>query len=184
MSLKPNDWFRAKADVIEYVDGLYSYALVLTRNDSEAKDLVQETYTRAIGAMERLRTDSNVRGWMFTILRNVWLNHLRRRRTAPEMVSIDGDESNGVTVVETSKDPHDSYVSNLERDLVREAIRQLPSDFREIILLREYEDLSYQEIAKILNCPVGTVMSRLARARSRLRTSLTAILPIRGSAPA
>jgi len=183
MPLKTNDWTQAKPDVTEHIDGLYSYALVLTRNDSEANDLVQETYIRAIRAMKRLRTDSNVKGWMFTILRNIWLNHLRRRRTAPEMVSIDGEEST-VTVIATSKDPHASYVSNLERDLVREAIRQLPSDFREIILLREYEDLSYQEIAKILNCPVGTVMSRLARARSKLRTLLTAILPVRGSAPA
>ena len=182
MPLKPNGWTPTQENLTEHIDGLYSYALVLTRNHSEACDLVQDTYIRAIGAMERLRADSNVKSWMFTILRNIWLNHLRSRRTAPEMVSIDGNESNAVTVRETSKDPLASYVSCRERDQIREAIQQLPSDFREIILLREYEELSYREIAKILDCQVGTVMSRLSRARSKLRTLLSSILqpPARG----
>jgi RNA polymerase sigma-70 factor (ECF subfamily) len=184
MPLKSSGRSHAETDVIEHIDGLYSYALVLTRNNSDAEDLVQETYTRAIGAMERLRTGSNVKGWMFTILRNIWLNHLRRRRTAPEMVSIDGDENNAVAVLETSRDPLAHYVSKMERDKVREAIQQLPVDFREIILLREYGELSYQEIAKILDCQVGTVMSRLARARSKLRTLLLAILPMPGKSAA
>ena len=178
MSLTPNGMSNAKYDITEHVDGLYGYALVLTRNHSEAEDLVQETYIRAIGALEGLRTGSNVKGWMFTILRNIWLNLLRRRRTAPEMVSIDGEEDNAVTVIETSKDPLASYVSSIERDKIREAIQQLPLDFREVILLREYEELSYKEIAKILDCRVGTVMSRLSRARSKLRTLLSAILPV------
>jgi RNA polymerase sigma-70 factor (ECF subfamily) len=177
MSLTPNGLSNAKYDITEHVDGLYGYALVLTRNHSEAEDLVQETYIRAIGALEQLRTDSNVKSWMFTILRNIWLNLLRRRRAAPEMVSIDGEEDNAVTVIELSKDPLASYVSNIERDQIREAIQQLPLDFREVILLREYEELSYKEIAKILDCRVGTVMSRLSRARSKLRRLLSAIRP-------
>jgi RNA polymerase sigma-70 factor (ECF subfamily) len=176
MPLNPNGLTHTEADVIEHINGLYGYALVLTRNHSEAEDLVQETYIRAIRAMKRLRTDSNVKGWMFTILRNIWRNHLRKRRTAPEMVSIDGDESNAVTVMETSKDPLASYISSIERDQVRKAIQQLPLDFREIILLREFEELSYLEIAKILDCQVGTVMSRLSRARSKLRMLLSSIL--------
>jgi len=179
MSEEPNRLPHAEVDVIEQVDGLYGYALVLTRNRSDAEDLVQETYIRAIGAMKRLRVDSNVKGWMFTILRNIWRNHLRKRRTVPEMVSIDEDESNAVTVAETSKDPLAHYISSTECDLVRKAIQQLPLDFREIILLREFEELSYLEIAKILDCQVGTVMSRLSRARSKLRTLLSAILPPR-----
>jgi RNA polymerase sigma-70 factor, ECF subfamily len=78
--------------------------------------------------------------------------------------------------VESSKDPHALYVSKVERDQVREAIQQLPDEFREIIVLREYQELSYQEIATLLDCPAGTVMSRLGRARSKLRSLLSSTL--------
>ena len=79
-------------------------------------------------------------------------------------------------IAETAKDPYAFYISKMEHYEVREAIQQLPADFREIILLREFEELSYQEIATILDCPAGTVMSRLARARAKLRTLLSAAL--------
>jgi len=159
-------------DLRKYVDGLYSYALVLSRNRTEAEDLVQETCLRAIRAMGKLRPDSNAKSWLFTILRNIWFNQLRQWRTAPEVVELDlgGDGAN--QAADTRKDPHATYVSNIEQEQVRTAIQQLPVDFREIILLREYEELSYQEIATVLECPVGTVMSRLARARSKLRDLL------------
>jgi RNA polymerase sigma-70 factor (ECF subfamily) len=75
--------------------------------------------------------------------------------------------------IETSKDPHAQYVSKMEQEMVRNAIQQLPAEFREIIILREYEELSYQEIAAMLDCPAGTVMSRLARARSKLRLMIS-----------
>jgi RNA polymerase sigma-70 factor (ECF subfamily) len=164
------------ATVIDHLDGLYSYALVLTRNHAEAEDLVQETYVRALPAMGRLRTDSNTKGWLFTILRNVWLNQLRKWRNGPQMIEIEGDDGVANSIVEPSKDSHDLYVSKLEAEQVRAAIEELPADFREIILLREYEDLSYQEIANVLDCPVGTVMSRLGRARAKLRVLLPTTL--------
>ncbi len=154
---------------IEYMDNLYRYAMVLTRNRSEAEDLVQETYVRAIRAMGSLRADSNIKSWLYTILRNIWLNQLRKHYSAPEMVGVDLDD----VIVETSKDPHQVYVDTLYREQLRAAIHQLPVDFREIIVLREYEELSYQEIAGLLGCPVGTVMSRLARARIKLRALLS-----------
>jgi len=160
----------------ELSDGLYGYAMVLSRDRSEAEDLVQETCVRAIQAIENLRPGSNVKSWLFTILRNIWLNRLRRRRTAPKMVELDGAESTAQTAVAASKDPHALYVSKVERQLVREAILQLSDEFREIIVLREYGDLSYQEIASILGCPAGTVMSRLGRARSKLRSLLSGSL--------
>jgi RNA polymerase sigma-70 factor, ECF subfamily len=165
---------RAHAIGIEYLDGLYSYALVLTRNHAEAEDLVQETYVRAIQAMGRLRPDSNMKGWLFTILRNVWLNQLRKWRNGPQMVEIELDYGLANSVVEPSMDSHDLYVRKVEAEQVRAAIQELPVESREIILLREYEDLSYQEIASVLDCPVGTVMSRLARARAKLRDLLSA----------
>ena len=163
---------RADASGVEYLDGLYSYALVLTRNHAEAEDLVQETSVRAIPAMGRLRPNSNTKGWLFTILRNVWLNQLGKWRNGPQMIEMDVGDGVADSIVEPSEDSHDLYVSKLEAEQVRAAIQELPEDSREIILLREYEDLSYQEIASVLDCPVGTVMSRLGRARAKLRVLL------------
>jgi RNA polymerase sigma-70 factor, ECF subfamily len=157
---------------LEHIDGLFGYALVLTRNRVDAEDLVQETYVRAIRAMGRLRPGSNVKGWLFTILRNVWLNELRQRRKAPESLDIETDERTLHAADENTMSPHDAYVSGIERGEVRKAIEQLPAEAREVILLREYEELSYEEIAGVLDCPVGTVMSRLARARMKLKKLL------------
>jgi len=157
---------------LENIDGLYSYALALTRSPAEAEDLVQETYARALGAIGRLQADSNVRGWMLTILRNIWLNQIRRWHSAPSSFSMDEYGSAANEVMERSKGPYELYVDKELHQQVRAAISQLPIEFREVILLREYEELSYREIAKILDCPLGTVMSRLGRARSRLRAIL------------
>jgi RNA polymerase sigma-70 factor (ECF subfamily) len=157
---------------IEYLDGLYGYAMALTRNHARAEDLVQETYVRAIPAMGRLRTGSNTKGWLFTILRNVWLNQLRKWRNGPQMIEIEVGDGVSNSIVEPSKNSHELYVSKMETEQVRAAIQELPIQFREIIVLREYEELSYQEIANILDCPVRTVMSRLVRARAKLRTLL------------
>jgi RNA polymerase sigma-70 factor, ECF subfamily len=155
---------------IEYLDGLYSYAMVLSRNHADAEDLVQETYVRAIHALGRLRAGSNMKGWLFTILRNIWFNQLRKRRNGPQIVDVEDGAAN---IAEPSRDSHDLYVSKIEAEQVRAAIQELPVESREIILLREYEDLSYQEIASVLDCPVGTVMSRLGRARAKLRALLS-----------
>jgi RNA polymerase sigma-70 factor (ECF subfamily) len=161
---------------VEHLDGLYSYALVLTRNRAEAQDLVQETYVRAIPSMGRLRVNSNMKGWLFTILRHVWLNQLRKWRNGPPMVEVEAEDGVANSIAEPSKNSHDLYVSKVEAEQVRAAIQELPIEFREIILLREYEDLSYQEIANVLDCPLGTVMSRLGRARAKLRPLLAATL--------
>jgi RNA polymerase sigma-70 factor (ECF subfamily) len=112
---------------------------------------------------------------LFTILRNIWLNQLRQWRHAPEVVELDLDGDGPNRAADTRKDPHATYVSNVEQEQVRTAIQQLPVEFREIVILREYEELSYQEIAAVLECPLGTVMSRLARARSRLRGLLSPV---------
>jgi RNA polymerase sigma-70 factor (ECF subfamily) len=160
-------------DLREYLDGLYSYAVMLSRNRTEAEDLVQETCLRAIPAMQRLRPDSNVKSWLFTILRNVWFNQLRQWRRAPEIVELESDGTGQIRAADTAKDPHETYVSNIEQEQVRNAIQQLSIQHREIIILREYEELSYREIATILGCPLGTVMSRLASARLKLRDLLS-----------
>ena len=163
----------ADATGLEYLDALYSYAMVLTRNHAEAEDLVQETFFRALQARGRLREGSNMKGWLFTILRNVWFNQLRKWRNGPEMIEIELGVGVANSAIDPSKDSYDHYVSKLETEQVRAAIQELALDFREIMLLREYEDLSYQEIASVLGCPLGTVMSRLGRARAKLRELLS-----------
>jgi len=164
----------------EVFDGLYGYAMVLSRDRTEAEDLVQETCVRAVKAVESLRPGSNAKSWLFTILRNIWLNQVRQQRAAPKIVELDVHENTLGMAVEASKDPLALYVSKVERDQVREAIQKLPDEFREIIVLREYEELSYQEIATLLDCPAGTVMSRLGRARSKLRLLLSDALQTPG----
>jgi RNA polymerase sigma-70 factor (ECF subfamily) len=160
----------------DYLDGLYGYAMVLSRNSAEAEDLVQETCLRALRGMDRLQSADSAKSWLFTILRNIWLNQLRHRRTAPDGVELDSDASEPIDPGDATQDPYSLYVGQVEREQVRAAIQQLPVEFREIIILREYEELSYQEIAALLGCPTGTVMSRLARARSKLRKLLSAEL--------
>lgn len=160
--------------VLSNIDSLYRYAMLLSRNKATTEDLVQETYLRALAARERLKDDSHLKGWLFTILRNVWLNQLRKARGAPEIVALDIDSS--ISAQGKARDPHSLYAKKVECDIVRGAILQLPEESREIIVLREYDDLSYQEIASILRCPIGTVMSRLARARSKLRVLLSSTL--------
>lgn len=173
----PNDYHGSAATGLEYLDSMYSYAMVLTRNHAEAEDLVQETYVRAIPAMSRLRPESNVKGWLFKIMRNTWLNHLRKWRTASETRWSDVEDDPAGEIAEPSKDSYQVLVSKIEKESVQAAIQALPPKFREIVLLREFEELSYDEIAGFLDCPVGTVMSRLARARSKLRALLTCTKP-------
>ena len=170
---------------LEHADGLFTYAMALTRNFFEAEDLVQETYVRAIEAKGRPREHSNVKAWLYTILRNIRLNQIRQRRIRPRLVELDAHENAADLVIDSARDPHALYVSKVERDQVRVAIHHLSEEFREIIVLREFADLSYQDIANLLDCPLGTVMSRLARARSELGSLLSATqtsLPTRGNA--
>jgi RNA polymerase sigma-70 factor (ECF subfamily) len=158
-------------DFSEYLDGLFGYALVLSRNHAEAEDLVQETCLRALRAIDGLQEQSNVKGWLFTILRNIWLNQVRRTRSV--QIELDADTNGVADRADAAQDPHAVYASGVEQERVRAAIQQLPLAFREVVLLREYEELSYQEIAAMLDCPPGPVMSRLARARSKLRELLS-----------
>jgi RNA polymerase sigma-70 factor (ECF subfamily) len=170
---------------LEHADGLFTYAMALTRNSFEAEDLVQETYVRAMEAMGRLREHSDVKAWLYTILRNIRLNQIRQLRTRPKLVELDAHENAADLVIDSGRDPHAVYVSKVERDQVRVAIQHLSEEFREIIVLREFAELSYQEIAELLDCPLGTVMSRLARARSELGSLLSATqtsLPTQGNA--
>jgi RNA polymerase sigma-70 factor, ECF subfamily len=158
--------------LLSHTNVLFRYAMALCRDVATAEDLVQETCLRALSAKNQLRPESNHKSWLFTILRNIWLNQLRKGRWTPQTLDTENDSAAASIPPSPDGDPHLHYISKLEVAQVREAILQLPAEFREIIILREYDELSYQEIAEILQCPAGTVMSRLARARTRLRAIL------------
>jgi RNA polymerase sigma-70 factor (ECF subfamily) len=158
---------------IEHLDALYGYAMALTRNEAEAQDLVQETYLRAVRAFGQLMPDSNLKGWLFAIMRNIWLNQLRHARRGPRFVELDGEEEGRVEWLDrVASDPYVAFVRKMERQEVRAAIESLPRLYREVVVLRDLEGFSYQQIAGILGCPAGTVMSRLGRAREKLRSLL------------
>jgi RNA polymerase sigma-70 factor (ECF subfamily) len=158
---------------LEHIDALYGFAMVLTHNQTEAEDLVQETYLRAVRAFGRLMPDSNLKSWLFAIMKNAWLNQLRHARSGPRFVELDAEEEDrGEWLDRLANDPHVVYLRKLEREEIRAAIESLPRPHREIVVLRDIEGFSYQQIASILGCPAGTVMSRLGRAREKLRRLL------------
>ncbi len=172
------------AAALALLDGLYSYARVLTRDPSKAEDLVQETYVRALGAA-RWPEPGALKAWLFIILRRLWLNQLRHARCRPEFVSFDTEMELDQQLGESSGDPQVIHLRLTEDEAVRAAIKRLDPPHREVVVLRDLEGFSYKEIAEILDCPVGTVMSRLNRARAYLRQQLgewrtepqTSILP-------
>jgi RNA polymerase sigma-70 factor (ECF subfamily) len=181
MCRKQNVAYQVDASGIEYLDGLYSYALVLSRNHADADDLVYQTYVRAAQEMGRLSADGNTRSSFFTILRNIWISQLTKQPSGPQMFETELDDGFTSELVIPSKSSYDLHVSNMEPEQVRTAIQELPVDFREVIVLRECEELSLQEIASILGCSEETVKAQLARARSMLRIVLSARLEKFGS---
>ena len=159
--------------LLEHLDALYGYALMLTRSQAEAEDLVQETCLRALRAEATLQPNSHLKSWFFTILRNLFLNRLRQAPTRKAMLDIDAeDTSEAAWQRKHEDDPEVAFLKQWEREQVQVAVQSLPALYREVVVLREWEDLSYQEIAQILGCPVGTVMSRLSRAREKLEGAM------------
>jgi RNA polymerase sigma-70 factor (ECF subfamily) len=160
---------------------LYRYARSLCRDAAAAEDLVQETFRRALSARKypETATIENVRPWMFTILRHIWQNELRRRTNDPAM-----QPSAAALIGPPQPETPEGVLSRkMVRSEVRHALEALPEIYREVVVLREIESMAYSEIAAIVLCPVGTVMSRLARGRALLRQLLVNLnLPIGASA--
>ena len=154
---------------LAYIDALYGYAMTLTRNATEAEDLVQETYLRAGRAASQPEGQAHLKPWLFVIMRNAWLNQVRHNQNGPRFVDLETNEQ----AEDAHLNPHVVYLRKLEREQVQAAIENLPDAYREIVVLRDIEGFSYQEIAMVLDCPAGTVMSRLGRARAKLRASLS-----------
>jgi RNA polymerase sigma-70 factor (ECF subfamily) len=152
------------------IDVLYSYAMVLSRNRTEAAGMVHETYLHAIKAKDSLRVGANIKSWLLAILRNIWINQFCDGRNPPDMTVV--DQRTADVAVERVMNLHELCETTQERVQLRSAIQRLPLQFREVIVLRYYGGLSYREIAGILNCPVETIESCLGRARSILRFSV------------
>lgn len=150
---------------------LYNLARWLTRDDSEAEDLVQETYTRALKGFGSFQPGTNFTAWMFRILRNTFLASRARPNHSHLSIDEEGDEALLPAAAET---PESILVSTSTQQQIQAALDKLPAGYREIILLCDVEEMKYREIAELLDLPVGTVMSRLSRARRALRGMLAA----------
>jgi RNA polymerase sigma-70 factor (ECF subfamily) len=174
-SLADADAFAAEA--LALLDSLYGTALRLARNADTAQDLVQDTYLKAFRARSRFAAGTNLKAWLFTILHNTWRN--RCRDTARARVEFDSDavEQSELRTPDTfmTADTPESLLlrANFDAEL-RSALDALPGAFRDAVWLRDVEELSYQEIATILQIPIGTVMSRISRGRRQLFHLLTA----------
>ena len=152
--------------VLPHVDAAFNYARWLTRSDADAEDVVQDACVRAMRFISSLR-EGDARAWFFTIVRNTWYSRASRRPDAAPPIESAWNEP-----PDDGLGPEEQLLQQHTVTRVRSAIEALPSDFREVIVLREIEGLSYKEIAAVLRVPIGTVMSRLARGRERLLTAL------------
>src|SRR5881394_2673766 len=159
-------------EALIHLDSLYRVALRLTSNPAEADDLVQETMLKAYRAWHQFERGTNAKGWLLTILRHAFINEYRRRTRHPENVDLDTIEPFAVFGEIQDEDPQGAFFDKIVDDQVLKAIDQLPETFRETLVLSDVEGMSYQEIAKILEIPVGTVKSRLFRARQLLQAKL------------
>lgn len=163
--------------VLEHMDMMYAVALRLTRNAADAQDLTQNTIVKALRFHEKFEEGTYIKAWLLTILRNTFINEYRRKSRRPTFVELSGTEASQ----DTSPDPDISYdpperttedILELLEDEVKHAIESLPDDFRNAVVMADLEDRSYKEIAQAMDCPLGTVMSRLYRGRKLLRESL------------
>jgi RNA polymerase sigma-70 factor (ECF subfamily) len=155
-------------------DQLYNFAHWLTQNREEAEDLVQETYAKALKGFSSFQAGTNFRAWMYRILRNTFLTS-RTGLKAAATVPLDADNDGPELAVE-NETPETLLMRRSDTQLVQNAIADLPVHYREILLLCEVEEMSYQEIAETLAIPIGTVMSRLSRARKALRSILASTI--------
>ncbi|MHB1846722.1 MAG: sigma-70 family RNA polymerase sigma factor [Deltaproteobacteria bacterium] len=179
LDLRQTDTTREEFELLalDHIDPLYSAALRLTKNDRDAEDLVQDTYLRAFRFFDKFERGTNIKAWLFKILTNTFIN--RYRRKVKERSVVEGSERETVHDRFMSRDATD-FAANPEQylfdrllsDDVLRSIDALPVDFRLVVILADLQEFSYKEIAEIIECPVGTVMSRLYRGRKLLQKSL------------
>lgn len=163
-------------ELLPHADALYNFAYHLTYSDADANDLVQETFMKAFRSIDSYHQGTNAKAWLFKILKNAFINEYRRKSKLPDTVNYedylgyeDADEENNITgVIDVKED----VFAGMMGDEVTQALNSLPDEFRTVILLCDMEGFSYEEIAKIVDIPIGTVRSRLHRARNMLKEKL------------
>jgi RNA polymerase sigma-70 factor (ECF subfamily) len=173
-----------------YMDALYSAALRLTRNPSDAEDLVQETYLRAYRGFGGFEEGTNLRAWLYKILNNTFINIYRAKKRRPQEVDLGETEDfflfrrlGGLQAADARRTPETEVLDQIPEPVVKEALEALPEQFRMAVILADVEGFSYKEIAEILDVPIGTVMSRLHRGRKQLQSRLWDFASHRGLIP-
>ncbi len=164
-------------EVLPYLDGLYGAALRLTRSPSDAEDLVQDTVLKAYRFYDRFEAGTNLKAWLFKILTNTFINRYRRSTRERSVFEGSSAEPVGEGVMSRAAmrgltDPVGTAQRTLIAQEIKAALSVLPEDYRAMILLADVEELSYREIAEVVGCPIGTVMSRLHRARKMMQKHL------------
>ena len=170
---------RFERDALPYLDQLYSAAMRMTRNPSDAEDLVQETYAKAFAAFHQFKPGTNLKAWLYRILTNTFINTYRAKKRRPDESDLEEVEDlylyrrlGGLEAAEVGRSAEDELLDHVTDTEVKEAIESLPEQFRVAVLLADVEGFSYKEIAEILDIPIGTVMSRLHRGRKGLQKRL------------
>lgn len=161
---------------LPHVDFLYNMALKITRNQEDARDLLQDTILRAYRFFERFQEGTNCKAWLYRIMKNTFINHYRKQRRRPSEVQFDAieglQEGRAESLGTEAMDPEETLLNTALSEDVRAAFDTLPAEYREVLVLGIVEGFSYREIAAMVGCPIGTVMSRLHRARKIMQRQL------------
>ena len=183
-AISSEDLRRYQDEALPLMPSLYGTALRMTRNPSDAEDLVQETYLRAYRSWNRFEAGTNLKAWMFRILTNLFISAYRKERREPTVVPTEDAESfdlyEAVGSRQSGQSAEGAVLDGMVDEDIRKALADLPESFRLVVLLADVEGFSYKEIAEITEVPVGTVMSRLHRGRKALQKALWGLAQQRG----
>jgi len=165
-----------QALAFEHVDSLYNTAVRMTKNALDAEDLLQDVYLRAFRFFHRFERGTNFKAWIFKILTNTYINQYRKKINKPyhvdlEKIKYNYDDKEATAQTSAQESERLDY-ETLFDDEIKSALQQIPDEFRVVVLLADVESFSYKEVAKIIGCPIGTVMSRLSRGRKQLQNYL------------